>query len=253
LSDRTPSDEPISYEPTAELRPEDNTVTPLGTEDLGTPGSSAEDLGDESRPVRKPIVISSTPEPSSLIEARRQQAQQRIDDRREDANKRKGGAPLWVWIAAGLVVLLLAIMFFASRGSDDTEGSGGAGTGTAGVLEADGVDLFSLGSGKKGNSGDARELEGETVSGQGVKVQSVVSDEGFWVGSSEQKRFFVFLDIEGESGEDIRPGALLDFSGELRPLPFDFKKRFALGKSSDAGRLRSQGLYLELTEAPTLR
>lgn len=259
LSDRTPSDEPAQppqpaqYEPTAKLRPDDQTVTPLqATEELGTPGDGGEETAvQKNRPSPKPIVISSTPEPLALSEDRRLQAKQRIDDRRGESSSRKGGVPVWIWIAGGVLLLLLAIMFFASRGSDDGREGSDAGGGGAGVLEADGTNLLSLG-GKKGGLGpdELRALEGETVSGEGVKVQSVVSDEGFWVGSSERKRFFVFLAIEGESGPKISAGDVLDLTGELRPVPLDFRDRFGLGKSSGAGQLEAQGLYLEVSEIP---
>lgn len=259
MSDRTPSDEPLRYEPTAELRPEEQTVIPVGaTEELGTP--AAADTGPvDAAPAPKPIVISSTPEPSSLTEARRLQAKQRIDERREENSRRKGGVPLWIWLAAGLLLLLLAIMFFASRGTDEpADGPGGVSGagGGAGVLEANGTDLFSLGGGGKGGGAkadDLRALEGEAVTGEGVKVQSVVSDEGFWVGANERKRFFVFLSIEGESGPRIRGGDVLDLTGELRPVPLDFKDRFGVGKSGDAEQLESQGLYLEVSEVPEVR
>ena len=251
MSDRSPEDEPKSYEPTAELRPGEDVVIPLGEADeLGTaegPGPSA------SRPVSAPIVISSTPQPSPLTEERRVQAKQRIDDRREESSRRKGGIPLWVWIAGGLLVLLLAVMFFASRGSDDGDASGGA-AGGAGVLEAGSTDLFSLaGTGGKKGTPDTerlRELEGSEVSADGVQVQSVVSDEGLWVGSGPKERFFVFLDVEGESGPDIKAGDSLSFSGELRPVPVDFKERFGLAKDGGAKQLRDQSFYAHVTEEP---
>lgn len=253
MSDRNPGDEPKSYEPTAELRPEEDVVIPLGEADeLGTadgPGPSSD------RPASTPIVISSTPEPSSLTEARRIQAKQRIDERRgEESSRPRGEVPMWVWLAAGILVLLLAVMFFASRGSDD-EGSAGAGGG-AGTLEAGGTDLFSLaGTGGKKGAPDTerlRELEGSEVTGGGVQVQSVVSDEGLWVGTGPKERFFVFLDIEGESGPDIKAGDSLRFSGELRPVPVDFKERFGLAKDGGAKQLREQSFYAHVTEEPEI-
>ncbi len=81
-----------------------------------------------------------------------------------------------------------------------------------------------------------------------VEVQSVVSDEGFWVGSNEQQRMFVFLTMPGESGVDIDAGQSYNFTGTLRPLPLDFEQRFGLAPADGVDLLRQQAHYVEVTQ-----
>lgn len=255
MSDRTPEDEPITYEPTAELRPDEGAVVPVGeTEELGTVGAASPRASHTS----KPIVISSTPQPSSLTEARRLTAKQRIEERREGSLREEEGIPQWVWLAAGAFVLFLMIILLASRGGDDGAPAGdGRGSGAAGSLQAGDTDLFALAGGKSGGKEGSpdvealRDLEGEIVSAYRVEVRSVVSDRGFWVGRNASERFFVALEVEGESGPKIQAGDTIDFVGELRPVPLDFRDRFDLGSSGGAERLKKQGVYVSVSEAPS--
>jgi hypothetical protein len=93
---------------------------------------------------------------------------------------------------------------------------------------------------------------GQPVEGRGAVVQSVVADEGFWIGEDETNRIFVHLSDEatastGESPFQVTAGQHIDFSGTLTAVPDDVRD---LGVSGDEGaeQLRSQGHYLELSK-----
>lgn len=92
---------------------------------------------------------------------------------------------------------------------------------------------------------------GQTAEGRGVRVESVVADEGFWVGSSTSDRIFVFLTdsakaARGESPFQVKAGQAIDFTGVVRPVPSDVG---TLGVTANEGadQLRQQGHYLELS------
>jgi hypothetical protein len=89
----------------------------------------------------------------------------------------------------------------AAPGADAGAGAGGGGA----SLTANGEDLLAAAAG-----GNLAGRAGQAVTGT-AKVESVVSDEGFWVGSSAKGRVFVFLTPEarqsqGESGFQVKAG-----------------------------------------------
>lgn len=92
---------------------------------------------------------------------------------------------------------------------------------------------------------------GKAVEGKGVRVESVVADEGFWVGDSPSSRIFVFLtdaakNAQGESPFQVKAGQTIDFSGTLQPLPDDLTP-FGVDRSEGAEQLRQQGQYVALS------
>jgi hypothetical protein len=91
---------------------------------------------------------------------------------------------------------------------------------------------------------------GKTAEGRGVIVESVVADEGFWVGDAAS-RIFVHLSDQakasaGESPFQVRAGQRVDFTGTVTPNPADVGD---LGVTAREGaeQLRSQGHHLELS------
>lgn len=95
-------------------------------------------------------------------------------------------------------------------------------------------------------------LVGQAAEGRAVNVQSVVADEGFWVGEDTTNRIFVFLTdeakaAEGESPFQVKPGQRVNFTGTVRAIPDD-RPPFGLEPSEGAEQLRQQGHYLELTK-----
>ena len=97
--------------------------------------------------------------------------------------------------------------------------------------------------------GRLAQLNGQVTVGQGVTVQSVVADEGFWVGQSEQSRAFIFLSPQarskpGESPFQVKAGQQVDLTGVVKPVPADLTP-FGVDQAEGSGLLRSQGHYVE--------
>ena len=119
----------------------------------------------------------------------------------------------------------------------------GTGTGTASVT-AGGKALLPL------PAAGLASFSGQAAEGKGVNVESVVADEGFWIGDSPSSRIFVFLSDEaknaqGESPFQVKAGQRVDFTGTVKPLPNDLTP-FGVDKSEGSDQLRQQGQYVEL-------
>jgi hypothetical protein len=125
--------------------------------------------------------------------------------------------------------------------------SGGAAA--AGSLSADGTALLPL-SAAAGPNGELGALVGRTVTAQGVAVQSVPSDEGFWVGSSETDRVWVQLTVPaGESPYQVQPGQRLDFTGPMTAHGADFPQRVGVDAAEGADQLAGQAAHVEVAKA----
>ena len=188
---------------------------------------------------------------------RRHEQRQPYRDERRD---RKAGVPWWVWLLGGLLLIgLLWLMFSSLNDSDvstddsnsNTSTSAGTGAGTgvgtagSGSITAGSTDLLPLSS---QGGGALQQYEGQNVQGSSVAVESVVSDEGLWVGESQEERMFVFLDLPGESGPDIDAGDTVSFSGTVEAVPQGFEERFGgIEAEEGADQLSSQGSYIEVT------
>ena len=74
---------------------------------------------------------------------------------------------------------------------------------------------------------------GAPAEGRSVTVESVVSDEGFWVGASPAERVFVRLVTGGvESPVQVEAGRTVSFTGTVTPNPADVA---TLGVTADEG------------------
>ena len=177
--------------------------------------------------------------------------------RNREAQSRRSGVPWWAWLLGLLGIGLALFMIFAGGDSGDGEvGSTGAGGGETGVssgaggsaaegtLTAEGADLLPLAA----SEGDLRQYEGESIEGRSVAVESVVSDEGFWVGSGPQERVFVHLDLQGESGPEVDAGDRVDLSGTMTAAPEGFADSLGVTDEEGAGQLEQQGSYIEATQ-----
>lgn len=131
-----------------------------------------------------------------------------------------------------------------SAAAPTAEGEAAAGPAGAGSVAVGDVDLLSLAEDPDALAG----YEGREARASSAVVESVVSDEGFWVGEAAGQRLFVFLDLEVESGPDVDPGDEVDFTGTLEPPPFDFADRFAVTPGEGSGDLEEQGRYLSVTQ-----
>jgi hypothetical protein len=177
-------------------------------------------------------------------------------------------APLgWLpWAALALAALLALVMLLVAlnvtdvgddRGVDVTDDPSGQAAAAPAPAPAPAADAGTVVAANGGASllpvpGDGLGgYAGQTVQGRGVVVQSVVADEGFWVGADETNRLFVHLSdaakaSQGESPFQVKAGQRVDFTGIVTPAPADAG---ALGVTAAEGadRLRTQGQYLELS------
>jgi hypothetical protein len=117
-------------------------------------------------------------------------------------------------------------------------------------LTADGEDLLAS---VAGRSLSAR--AGQAVTGTAT-VESVVSDEGFWVGSSAEDRVFVFLTPEarqsqGESGFQVKAGQTVQLEGAMTSLQETPEVAEGVEAAEGADQLGSQGAYVR-AESVTL-
>jgi hypothetical protein len=185
--------------------------------------------------------------------------------------RKKGLAVLLVAAALSLLLVALVVLLVALNPADIGDRSGldlrndkkaadqaGAGP-SAGGQGAQPAQLPTAGPGslvvggrsliEEASGGRYAQLNGQAVEGRGVTVQSVVADEGFWVGSSEQSRAFVFLTPQarmraGESPFQVRAGQRVDLTGVVKPVPADITP-FGVDRIEGADQLRAQGYYVE--------
>lgn len=90
---------------------------------------------------------------------------------------------------------------------------------------------------------------GRTIRANAVPVQSVVADEGFWVGADPDSRLYVVYRTGGfESAPDIDIGQLVSFTGALDSAVGDLAPQFRLTEAEGLGQLLSQGYYIETAD-----
>jgi hypothetical protein len=209
-----------------------------------------------------PVVRDSGPVPQSpLLHPEGRPTARKVGD---DERHRHGLG--WLpWVLAALIgLVLLGILLAAlNAGGDDTAstgsgttssqsgtdagtdagaGQGGAAAAGAGTLVAGGQDLLA-----DGGAGLAQYV-GQPAEGAAVRVESVVADEGFWVGSSPQQRVFVFLSESarqsaGESGFQVEAGQTVQLSGEVSPLEGQ-PSELGVEDAEGADQLRTQAAYI---------
>lgn len=125
-------------------------------------------------------------------------------------------------------------------------GSGPAGG--AGSLTAGGTALLPVSQAADAN-GSLAGLVGQEVAAEGVAVESVPADEGFWVGTSATDRIWVQLEGEGESGYAVRPGDRVSFRGQLVANPAGFAQRSGVDAGEGAAQLDRQAAHVTVRQA----
>ena len=128
-------------------------------------------------------------------------------------------------------------------------GSGGAAGGAAagaGTITAGSTALLPV-SAAGGANGELTGLAGQAVTATGVAVQSVPSDEGFWLGTSETDRVWVQLtEVPGESPFQVEPGALVDLTGSLTAHDGTFAQQVGVDAAEGADQLTRQAAHVEV-------
>lgn len=181
--------------------------------------------------------------------------------RRTDRRTPLGWLP---WLLLGLLLLTLlgsALLARAAGGSSDTaargsdraasaspEGAGAAAGTSSGnaALSAGGQDLLAVEGGRIGT------LAGQQASGT-AQVESVVADEGFWVGADAARRVFVFLTPEarrsaGESGFQVEAGQTVSLEGTVKASSPEFAQSAGVTDAEGSAQLVEQGGYVEATQ-----
>jgi hypothetical protein len=120
--------------------------------------------------------------------------------------------------------------------------------GGAGSLAAGGAALLPVSQAADAD-GSLAGLVGRDVTADGVAVQSVPADEGFWVGTSATDRIWVQLEGGGESGYTVRPGDRVSFSGRLVANPAGFAQRSGVDAAEGAAQLDRQAAHVIVRQA----
>ena len=87
---------------------------------------------------------------------------------------------------------------------------------------------------------------GDPVRAQGVRVQQVAADEGFWVGTSPRDRVWVRLTGTRESRPRVQRGDRVSFTGRMVEHQPGFARRVGVTASEGAGQLDQQGYHVEV-------
>lgn len=90
---------------------------------------------------------------------------------------------------------------------------------------------------------------GQTATAEGVPVQSVPADEGFWVGSSTTDRVWVQLAGTGESAYTVKPGDRVSFTtGKVVPTGPAFAGQVGVNAAEGAAQLTAQRQHITVAK-----
>lgn len=81
------------------------------------------------------------------------------------------------------------------------------------------------------------------VRAHSVRVQSVTSDAGFWVGPGPRQR--VFVQLPGEQSPPVSVGDHVSFTGRLRPGPPDLDKARGITPADGAAQIEHEGGFVK--------
>jgi hypothetical protein len=130
-----------------------------------------------------------------------------------------------------------------STGGSTGGGAGGSGGGQPGTITSEGTAILPA------PAGGLATYSGKGAQARSVPVESVVADEGFWVGTSETDRVFVFFAADNagsESRVQVEEGQTISFDGMVKPLPPDFATAFEVDAAEGVDQLEQQGQYIEI-------
>lgn len=163
---------------------------------------------------------------------------------REPTPRRRHRAPLaWLpWALLAGIVALCLLAWLASSLADNSGTSATPSTAGRATLTASGDDLLA-------STGALRSHAGQPAVGHAVLVQSVVSDEGFWVGSSAADRVFIHLGAASRSGQaespfQVRAGQHIDLTGTVQRLG---EQAFGVTTAEGLAQLRTEAAFVEAT------
>lgn len=206
--------------------------------------------------------------------------------RAQTARRRK---PWWPWALLALLALALLLLGLTQCGNSDDPAStaagptgsantaasepsaaaggpspagvpgqagaaagGAAGAAVQGALTADGTSLLPVAQ-VAGPNGELTSQVGKTATAQGVLVQSVPADEGFWAGTNETDRVWVQLSGTGESGYVVQQGDRVDFTGQITAHDPGFAAQAGVDPAEGADQLGQQGSHIEVAKSELRR
>lgn len=97
--------------------------------------------------------------------------------------------------------------------------------------------------------GSLRDHIGEPVVADGLSVQAVPADEGFWVGTAAAGRVWVQLETARESAVTVRRGDRVSFRGTLRAATPGTAERVGLTTTEGAAQLAREGAFVAVPVA----
>lgn len=90
---------------------------------------------------------------------------------------------------------------------------------------------------------------GQAATAEGVPVQSVPANEGFWVGDSVTDRVWVQLAGAGESGYTVKPGDRVSFTaGKVVATGPAFAGQVGVNAAEGAAQLTAQGQHISVAK-----
>lgn len=133
--------------------------------------------------------------------------------------ERKSGVPWWVWLlAALLIVALLWWLLDDGDGAETAYTDAPVATGTMPTETVTPPAITSLAAIARPDAA----IDGRAVNLDGVAVQQVISDAGFWIGASADERVYVLLNEQRTPGTptegrvDVNPGQTVNIDGTVR-------------------------------------
>lgn len=172
-----------------------------------------------------------------------------------EVQRKSGISPIW-WIVGLIILVALIWWVVAGRGTRDVADMPANAVAPAATPAIPGEPVATLTPvsdiGFILTAPDAAAIVNRPVVLQNVQVQAVVSDVGFWVGTSDSQRVFVALDevrtpnTQTEGRYDVTAGQQLAVYGTVQPMPSDLTQgntRWNLN-STDQSALAQQPLYI---------
>ncbi|MCE0539647.1 hypothetical protein LWF15_29525 [Kineosporia rhizophila] len=97
-----------------------------------------------------------------------------------------------------------------------------------------------------GDSSDLAAYVGQRATARGIPVQSVVADEGFWVGRANDRIWVQLTGRPPESTYHVERGDEVTFAGEVVAHNAGFADEVGVNQAEGARSLTSQGAHIEV-------